>query len=121
MLKVPTSESPPAGTDPTPILEATDVAKPTGANNRLWPAARTRIRVTFAVLDAVNVTAVGEDPDSHLFVFTTVLARTAQKELIDALSTSTKSDFTNDTVIVPGKGDDGPGPKMKFSLKLGQK
>jgi hypothetical protein len=119
MLQVPTSPNPPGGTGPTPILDASDVAKPAGANNRLWPPTRTRIHVTFKEEDAEQVTATGEDPDSHEYVFTATLARLAQKELLAALATSVKSDFTNDTVVIPGKGDDGSGPKMKFSLKLG--
>jgi len=119
MLQEPTSPNPPGGTGSTPILGATDVAKPTGANNRLWPPTRTRIHVTFAAIDAEHATAVGEDPDSHQYVFTGTLARLAQKELLAALATSVHSDFTNNTVVIPGKGDDGIGPKMTFNLDLG--
>ena|SRR5437868_6616347 len=117
MLQAPTSPNPPGGTGPTPILGTTDVAKPVGAINRLWPATRTRIRVAFAAIDADHATAVGEDPDNHQYVFTATLARAAQKELLAALATSVKSDFTNNTVVIPGKGDDGTGPK--FNLELG--
>ena len=117
MLKVQTSDLPTAGAEPAPLLETRDVPKPVGANNRLWPATRTKIRVTFTDLDATNATATGQDPDSGQFVFSAALARNAQGDLIIALSKSVKSDFTKDTVVVPGKGDNGTGPK--FVLQLG--
>lgn len=119
MLHVPTSKPPPAGTEPAPIAAPTDIDKPAGANNRLWPAGRVRIRVTFAEVDSETARATGEDPDSHAFVFTTTLLRAAQAELLAALATSVHSDFINETVVVPGTGDNGSGPKFRLELCSG--
>ena len=83
----------------------------------LWPPTRKRLLVTFETV-GMSVTALGEDPDNNNeFVFTAELDADQQEAFIQAVSGGGKPDVvSNDTVVIPGTGDDGGGPK--FQLKL---